>query len=340
MVIVDALRQDDWDAAQIEIIRLQSQQKVIYYQPYAPRHEDPRKKPFVVVIQDEFMNKMAKRFSTHNSWAFDSTFKTNQYGLPLYAAIVPNEDGNGIPVFYMLCSIDKQQGHEGIAIELALTHIFESLGTIRPAAIVIDKHRLSLNAITHVVNKDIHCWETTDSTRTQIAGRVLLCHFHVMKAWSENLLTRVPNEYKDPIWRALHVLMICPDESHFDANLQRFCIEFQHVLIFATYITTGWAGLDVSWRRLWPRFGRLFPYGGMDTTNHVERHWELIKYTVLQGKVNRSLRDLIVAIIGSAKDGTRIGQPTLLSQFVMTQRLSKYRNHSLLPYLRVSFGTS
>ena len=124
--------------------------------------------------------------------------------------------------------------------------------------------------------------------------------------------------------------MICLDESHFYANLHRFCIEFQHVPTFATYISSGWIGHNVSWRRLWPRFGRLFPYGGMDTTNHVERHWELIKYTVLQGKVNQSLRDFIVAIIGSAKDGTLIGQPTLLSQFVMTHRLSKYYNPSLI----------
>jgi len=62
----------------------------------------------------------------------------------------------------------------------------------------------------------------------------------------------------------------------------------------------------------------------MDTTNHVERHWELIKYTLHQGKVNRSLRDLIVAIVGTAKDGTHGVQPTLLSQFKMTQRLSKF----------------
>ena len=53
----------------------------------------------------------------------------------------------------------------------------------------------------------------------------------------------------------------------------------------------------------------FFSYGGIDTTNHVKRHWELIKYTLLQWKVNRSLRDLIVTIIGSAKDGTRLGQP-------------------------------
>ena len=109
MVIVDALPQDDWDATYIETTRLQSQQKIIYYQPYAPGHEDSTKKPFAVVIQDDFMNKMAKMFSIHNFWAFDSNFKTNQNGLPLYTAIVPNEDGNDIPIFYMLCSIDKHK---------------------------------------------------------------------------------------------------------------------------------------------------------------------------------------------------------------------------------------
>ena len=82
----------------------------------------------MVVIQDEFMKSMAQRFSTGNSWALDSTFKTNQHGLPLYAAIVPNQDGKGIFVFYMLCSNDIKQSYEGIALELALTHVFDSIG--------------------------------------------------------------------------------------------------------------------------------------------------------------------------------------------------------------------
>jgi hypothetical protein len=322
-VCVDALRKDDWDAAQIEIINLQAQGKILYYQPYAPKDEDPKKRPFVVVIQDDFMRKSALRFSGNNSWALDSTFKTNQYGLPLYAAIVPNQDGIGIPVFYMLCSNDVKEGHEGLAIEIALSHVFGSLGEVRPSAIIIDKHKPSLNAIQRVVSNDVHCWTYEEGTKTQVGGQVLLCHFHVMKAWSENLLTKVPNEDKDRVWRALHVLMLCPSEDHFDENLRRFCVQFQHIPTFAKYVISGWAGIHCPWRRLWPRFGRLFAYGGMDTTNHVERHWELIKYTLLQGKVNRSLRDLIVAIVGSAKDGTRVGQPTLLSQFRMTQRLSK-----------------
>ena len=51
-------------------------------------------------------------------------------------------------------------------------------------------------------------------------GRVFLCHFNVMKAYNENLLTRVSNEDKDRVCRALHVLMFCPSEIHFDENLR------------------------------------------------------------------------------------------------------------------------
>jgi hypothetical protein len=55
------------------------QEKVLFYQEYISlTHENPRKKPFVVIIQNGFMMDIAKRFSLRNSWAFDSTFKKNQ----------------------------------------------------------------------------------------------------------------------------------------------------------------------------------------------------------------------------------------------------------------------
>ncbi|XP_024400655.1 uncharacterized protein [Physcomitrium patens] len=254
--------------------------------------------------------------------------KTNQCDLPLYAAIVPNQDGKGVPVFYMLCTKDQKQnlgeGHEGIALELALTAVFANIGNIRPSAIIIDKHRTSLNSIEMVVNMDEYCWTMENEERVQVAGKILLCHFHVMKAWSENLLTRVSIMDKDKLWRALHILMHCPQEEHFNLNLQKFYEDFGHIPGVKDYIQKGWAGETTPWRKLWPRFGRLFAYGGIDTTNHVERHWEWIKYTLLQGKVNRSLRDLIVAIVGSAADGSRIGGPTLMDHFQTVQLISRF----------------
>ena len=268
-----------------------------------------------------------ERISNGKSWAIDFTFCTNQYGFSLYAAVVPNQDGKGVLIFYMLCTRDVKQehgqSHKGIALELALTAAFASIGDVRPSAILIDKHKTSLNAINEVVGKDIHCWRVENGEKFQVSGNVLLCHFHVIKAWSENLLTRVPAIDKDNIWRALHFLMHCLQEQQFDKNLKRFYERFQYILNVRDYIEKGWAGEDVSWKRLWPRLGRLFTYGGMDTTNYIERHWEWIKYTLLQKKVNRALRDLIVAIVGNAADGSRIGGPTLLDHFQTVQLISK-----------------
>jgi len=113
-----------------KVSRLQEQGKVIFYQKYSPEHGDPKQRPFVVVIQDDFMKTNAIRFSRGNPWALDSTFKTNQYDLPLYAAVVPNQDGKAMPIFYMLCTKDKEKGHEGIAIELAITHVFNNIGDV------------------------------------------------------------------------------------------------------------------------------------------------------------------------------------------------------------------
>jgi hypothetical protein len=103
-----------------------------------------------------------------------------------------------------------------------------------------------------------------------VAGRVLLCHFHVMKAWTENFLTHVPIPDKESLWRTLHVLMHYLVEEHFDDNLKKLYEDFQHISNVADYIDAGWAGESVPWRRLWPRFGRLFACGGMDTINHIQ----------------------------------------------------------------------
>ena len=142
---------------------------------------------------------MAKNFSKDNAWALDSTFKTNQWDLPLYAAIFPNQDGKETPAFYILCTKDKNERHEDIVIELALSAVFVSIGEVRPSAIVINKYKTSLNLINKVISNNIHCWRFVNATKIQIAGRLLLCHFHVMKAWSENLLTCVPELDKEKL---------------------------------------------------------------------------------------------------------------------------------------------
>ena len=83
--------------------------------------------------------------------------------------------------------------------------------------------------------------------------------------------------------------MHCPNESHFKVYVQKLYNDFQHISTVNAYLRSGKNDPDVLWKTLWPKFRKNIFYGGMDTINHVERHWELIEYTLLQGNLNRSL---------------------------------------------------
>ena len=87
-----------------------------------------------------------------------------------------------MPIFYMLCSKDKGQGHQGIAIEITLEYVFKNIGNVRPSAILIDKDMTFLNVITTIMRNDHICWKDKEIGGKQIVCQVLLCHFHVMKA--------------------------------------------------------------------------------------------------------------------------------------------------------------
>jgi hypothetical protein len=50
---------------------------------------------------------------------------------------------------------------------------FEAIGNVRPACIVIDKHKISLLAIQKVVDKDKYCWRDELVGTKQIAGRLI-----------------------------------------------------------------------------------------------------------------------------------------------------------------------
>ena len=67
----------------------------------------------------------------------------------------------------------------------------------------------------------------------------------------------------------------------------------------------------------------MFPYGHANTTNLVERMWQYVKYTLLGGKVNRRLDDLILAIIGNPETGQQFGGGTLVDHYDRAHSLSE-----------------
>ncbi|MCO5571634.1 hypothetical protein L7F22_025380 [Adiantum nelumboides] len=86
-------------------------------------------------------------------------------------------------------------------------------------------------------------------------------------------------------------------------------------------VINGWCERDCMWRVRWPQFGRLFLHGNVDTTNLVERSWQYVKYTLLEARINRSLLELIHALVGNSKTGGRMGG-TLLRFFKQKQEIA------------------
>lgn len=135
-------------------------------------------------------------------------------------------------------------------------------------------------------------------------------------------LMQVQKEKRDDVYNALSNMMHAPTEQAFEHQFHVALQQFSAHPNVCRYISNGWCGRTCTWRKRWPKFGRLFPHGSVDTTNLVERLWEYIKYTLLDGKINRSVLVLLHALVGNSETGTHMGG-TLLEFFKEKQEIGK-----------------
>ena len=111
--------------------------------------------------------------------------------------------------------------------------------------------------------------------------------------------------------------------QEFEERFCTFMLEYSSHQNICRYVSNGWCGQTCMWRERWPKFGRLFPHGNMETTNLVERLWQYIKYTLLDAKINRSMLVLLHVLVGDSRTGTYMGG-TLLEFFKQKQEICMY----------------
>jgi hypothetical protein len=104
------MQYDDYEVVKQKIPQWMEKKMVIFHQPYNPDDPNSEKHPFLLVMQTEGMLERAKAITPNSAWMIDSTFKTNQWNMPLYARMCPNARGLGMPIFLMLCSADNETG--------------------------------------------------------------------------------------------------------------------------------------------------------------------------------------------------------------------------------------
>ena len=140
------------------------------------------------------------------------------------------------------------------------------------------------------------------------------------KAWVDHLLPKVNGMERDKLYDRMCQLMNCSKEEQFNhvyAEIMEYYKDQKQVCI---YIKNCWC--NSTWRNTWPKFGRMFAYGHVDNTNIVERHWQYIKYTAFKGRINRSITELVHALIGDSVTGTWMGG-TVVEWFKQKQELSE-----------------
>ena len=84
--IESAITKVDWSLMMQDAYALQDLEKLAHVQSHLPGEpRSPAIQPFILILQDQWMVEMCEQLTLNNSWAIDSTFKTNQFELQLYA---------------------------------------------------------------------------------------------------------------------------------------------------------------------------------------------------------------------------------------------------------------
>jgi hypothetical protein len=253
--------EDDYKVVKQKIPQWMEKKMVIFHQPYNPDDPNSEKHPFVLVMQTEGMLERAKAITPNSAWVIDSTFKTNQWNMPLYAGMCPNAHGLGMPIFLMLCSADNETSEEQTALYLTMKAVFLNMGNIRPNAIVIDKSQTEFIAVTQAVCEDAWCWENQDVGGIQMRCHLLLCWFHAEKAWVEHLLPKLPKVERGDLYKAMCSILDLTTKEQFDAAYRRFKVTYANNNRILKYVEKGWIGNNSQWRRMWPRWSRMFRQG-------------------------------------------------------------------------------
>ncbi|KAI8483138.1 hypothetical protein Bbelb_391570 [Branchiostoma belcheri] len=129
-------------------------------------------------------------------------FGLNSFWLPLYAATVLNQYGQGIPIFFLLTSNEIRQREE-MGLEAGFKAVFQNMEA-RPNAIIKDKSLTGRRGIEKAVKDDPLSWEG----EKQVKCHLLLCWFHTKKAWTENLLPKLPTDVAAKVYDRLCGMMM------------------------------------------------------------------------------------------------------------------------------------
>ncbi|GLJ18412.1 hypothetical protein SUGI_0326200 [Cryptomeria japonica] len=229
---------------------------------------------FIIGIQTPWMREMMVKHSHNLVIAMDSTFSTNKYGYQLYSLLVFDEQEAGVPIAWAISSRNKVED-----INEWLEEVYKRGKQCKEDCHVntfmIDDASAEIEAI-----------------RLSFGCQVILCLWHVRRAWLKNVYRYVSN--KDVGTNMFHrlgeIMHVMNDNEDITTNLIRnFIEEFKDEKKFIEYFQKTWCH-DERRIAMWTKHFRGFSHANQETNASIESYHFQIKSRHLSDRSKKCTR--------------------------------------------------
>eukprot|EP01018_Ginkgo_biloba_P034264 Gb_28487 [translate_table: standard] len=246
-------------------------QSIFFYQKLVDDHTT-----FVIRLKTPWMHKMMVKFFHNSLIAMDSTFSTNKNGYQLYTLMVFDKKQNGLPITWVISSRDKAS-----YIKIWLSALIEEG--------VKECEDWKVNTFM----KD-DALDEIGALRIVVGCRILLCLWHVRRAWMKFFFKKVTNEMNgSKMFKKLGAIMHeCKDDDLVHEALDSFCLEFATEIVFLKYLHDNWI-LD-------NKLHMDFPHANQETNSAIESYHGFLKTKYLcdhRRKSNHHMDWLIYTLV-------------------------------------------
>ncbi|MCO5613306.1 hypothetical protein L7F22_067582 [Adiantum nelumboides] len=241
---------------------------VFFYQPMNSSNHTP----FALGIQSRWQLETICKYGHNGLLAMDATFGTNKYKFHLYSVLVFDAFRNGVPVAWVITSSSTR------------VNISSWLTSLRNR--VLD----------HCKGWEPNAWMVDDAEAEILSLRevfglpVLLCIWHVRRAWLKNLVKKL----RDPTVRAAmfrHLGMImnmqgkpgmssCGRVEEAHKLLDQFFVDYACEEEFIAYFKRQW----LPCIGMWIRASRTMQVANQDTNGSIESYHGLLKSKFLSDR--------------------------------------------------------
>ncbi|KAF2304507.1 hypothetical protein GH714_032833 [Hevea brasiliensis] len=241
---------------------VQHHQKYVFY-----FQDNSNANPFILGIQTDWQLQQMLRYGHSGSVASHSTFGLKKLKYPLCTLLVFDSSQNAIPVAWVITSLASQDIHKWFG------SLAEKIRTKdprwRPNAFLVDDPSLDIS----VIREAFHC-------------RVLLCTWHVRRAWIRSLLKKCCNiDVQREMFKHLGCILYCTRSG---PNVVDAIEEFMQVYVdqsvFMDYFKRRW----LPYIELWVNGIRSLPVAGAEPLAAIESYHTRLKLKLFNERHSNS----------------------------------------------------